>query len=84
MQEYDDEIRKAKEPILRELLGLFEVHIRAGEIIPLPLPLYEILLIGPRAELARRWLSGGGGLDLDQAAEYLPERIWRSVAPKEG
>jgi AcrR family transcriptional regulator len=83
MQEYEADIRKAKEPILRELMGLFEAHIRAGEIIPLPLPLYEILLIGPLAELARRWLSGGSGLDLDQAAEHLPERIWRSVAPKD-
>jgi AcrR family transcriptional regulator len=84
MQEYEDEIRKAKEPILRELMGLFATHIQAGEMIPLPLPLYEILLIGPLAELARRWLSGGSGLDLDQAAEYLPERIWQSVAPREG
>jgi AcrR family transcriptional regulator len=84
MQQYEAEIRKAKEPILRKLMGLFAEHIRAGEMIPLPLPLYEILLIGPLAELARRWLSGGSGLDLDQAAEHLPERIWRSVAPREG
>jgi AcrR family transcriptional regulator len=83
MQQYDDDIRRAKEPILHELMALFEPHIRAGDMVALPLPLYEILLIGPLAELARRWLSGGSGLDLDHAAEHLPERIWRSVEPKE-
>jgi AcrR family transcriptional regulator len=82
MQQYADEIRQAKGPILQELMSLFEPHIRAGEMIALPLPLYEILLIGPLAELARRWLSGGSGLDLDAAWEYLPERIWLSVEPK--
>jgi AcrR family transcriptional regulator len=83
MQQYEDDIRRAKEPILQELMVLFEPHIRAGDMMALPLPLYEILLIGPLAELARRWLSGGSGLDLDLAAEHLPERIWRSMEPKE-
>ncbi|HYX33548.1 MAG TPA: TetR/AcrR family transcriptional regulator [Oligoflexus sp.] len=83
MQQYEQEIRQAKEPILQELMALFEPHIRAGELIALPLPLYEILLIGPLAELARRWLSGGSGLDLEAAWEFLPERIWQSVQPKE-
>jgi AcrR family transcriptional regulator len=83
MEQYEKDIRDAKQPLLQELMALFEGHIRAGEMIALPLPLYEILLIGPLAELARRWLSGGSGLDLNAAAEHLPERIWRAVEPKE-
>ncbi len=83
MQQYADAIRRSKEPILSELMGFFAPHIRAGDMIDLPLPLYEILLIGPLAELARRWLSGGSALDMDAAWEHLPERIWKSVEPKE-
>jgi AcrR family transcriptional regulator len=83
MEQYEREIRDAKQPLLQELMALFEPHIRAGEMIALPLPLYEILLIGPLAELARRWLSGGSALDWNAAVEHLPERIWRAVEPKE-
>jgi AcrR family transcriptional regulator len=83
MQQYEEDIRRAKQPILEALMALFEPHIRAREVIGLPLPLYEILLIGPLAELARRWLSGGSGLDMDAAWDHLPERIWRSVQPEE-
>ncbi|MFG3604665.1 hypothetical protein [Micromonospora chersina] len=53
----------------------------AGEFATLPEPLVEMLLIGPVAETARRWLAGVPGIDLGQAARVLPDRIWRSLAP---
>ncbi len=83
MQQYADELSRAKDPILSQLMDFFAPHIQAGEMIALPLPLYEILLIGPLAELARRWLSGGSAIDMDDAWKHLPERIWTSVKPKE-
>jgi hypothetical protein len=53
-------------------------HVDAGIIVDLPSPLTEMLVIGPVAEVARRWFAGAPGLDLDQAADPLPERVWRS------
>jgi hypothetical protein len=38
-----------------------------------------MLVIGPVAETARRWLAGAPGIDLTTAAAVLPERIWRSI-----
>lgn len=83
MRQYAKDIREVKEPILQELMGLFEPHIRAGDMLRLPLPLFEILLIGPLAELARHWLSGSSSLDMGAAWEILPECIWQSVQLKE-
>ena len=42
-------------------------------------PLTEMLVIGPVAEAARRWLGGAPDIDLTTAARLLPERIWHSV-----
>jgi AcrR family transcriptional regulator len=83
MQHYEKDIRELKAPIFQELMGLFEPHIRGGDMLRLPLPLYEILLIGPLAELARHWLSGSSGLDMEAVWKILPECIWQSVQPKE-
>ena len=41
-------------------------------------PLTEMLLIGPVAELSRRWLSGAD-IDLARAAKLLPPRIWAAL-----
>src|SRR3712207_7429013 len=49
----------------------------------IPEPLVEVLLIGPVAETARRWLSGMPGLDIADAIEVLPERIWQSLRARD-
>ncbi|GAA0389323.1 hypothetical protein Acor_60030 [Acrocarpospora corrugata] len=54
-------------------------HIAAGTVADLPVPLLEMLLIGPLSEVTRRWLSGAPGIDLAEAARVLPEPIWRSL-----
>lgn len=45
----------------------------------MPEALLEMLIIGPVAEVARRWLAGAPGSDIEEASRLLPERIWRSV-----
>lgn len=41
----------------------------------------EVLVMGPLAEAARRWLSSTYEIDLTEAARYLPDHIWRSLRP---
>ncbi|APE26000.1 MULTISPECIES: TetR/AcrR family transcriptional regulator [Streptomyces] len=50
-----------------------------GDIAPLPGPLLEVLLIGPVAVAAHRWLATPEDIDLNQAARVLSDRIWASV-----
>ena len=73
------QINAAKAPQLEAVAGWLRPHIASGELVDLPEPLIEVLLIGPVAETARRWLSGMPGLDIGQAARVLPERVWQSL-----
>lgn len=73
-------IAEAREPRLAPLLAWALRHVEAGELLPLPPPLFEMLVIGPVAETARRWLAGDPRIDLDEAARLLAPRIWASVA----
>lgn len=73
-----DMIAAVKLPRLARISEWLSPHVAAGSIVDLPDPLTEMLLIGPVAELSRRWLSDPT-LDLTTAAEHLPDRIWASV-----
>ena len=42
--------------------------------------LMEVVVVGPAAEFARRWLSGAPGLEMDAALKALPDAVWRSIA----
>ena len=68
-----------KAPRLERIVGALRPHVRSGAIVALREPLLEMLIIGPVAEIARRWLAGAPGIDLAEAARLVPERIWRSV-----
>jgi AcrR family transcriptional regulator len=72
-------IAAAKAPRIDALLAWLRPHVVAGRVVDLPAWLVEMLLIGPVAETARRWLAGASGIDLVQAARILPERVWRSL-----
>ncbi|WP_329124153.1 TetR/AcrR family transcriptional regulator [Streptomyces sp. NBC_01465] len=74
-------LRDAQEARLSPLAAWVQQHIDSGELAVLPVPLIEGLVMGPVVATARRWLSGVGDVDLDEAARVLPERIWRSLAP---
>ena len=64
---------------LEALRAWFRPHLVAGAMAPLPEQLVEMLLIGPVAETARRWLAGDPTVDLDAAERLLPERVWASL-----
>ena len=68
-----------KAPRLERIVATIRPHVRSGAIVDLSEPLLEMLIIGPVAEIARRWLAGAPGIDLDEAARVVPERVWRSV-----
>jgi len=72
-------IAAAKKPAIEPIVEWVRPHVLAGRIVDLPDALLEMLIIGPVAETARRYLAGVPGLDLDEAIRVLPERIWRSV-----
>jgi hypothetical protein len=74
-------IAAEKQPRMARLLTWLHPHLESGAVAALPLPLIEMLLIGPAAETARRWLSGAPSIDLAQAETELPPRIWRSLTP---
>ncbi|MCZ7459709.1 TetR/AcrR family transcriptional regulator [Streptomyces sp. WMMC940] len=76
-----DRIRAAKAVMLGGIVDWMRPRIEAGEILPIPEPLVEALVIGPVAETARRWLASTYDIDLAQAARILPDRIWRSLRP---
>ncbi|MCB5178986.1 TetR/AcrR family transcriptional regulator [Streptomyces antimicrobicus] len=76
-----EEIRAAKESQLADITAWMGTRMAKGEIVPLPGPLVEVLVMGPVAEAARRWLASTYDLDLDEAARALPDAIWRSLAP---
>jgi AcrR family transcriptional regulator len=68
-----------KAPRLERIVAALRPHVRSGAVVALPEPILEMLIIGPVAEIARRWLAGAPGIELDEAARLVPERIWRSV-----
>lgn len=76
-----DQIRAAKEPMREAIAAWLGPRIESGEVAPVPPELIEVLVIGPLAETARRWLSSTYDMDMRQAARVLPDRIWRSLRP---
>jgi AcrR family transcriptional regulator len=74
-----DAISAMKGPRLERMARWLAPHVRDGAVVDLPDPLTEMLLIGPVAELSRRWLAGATDIDLGVAARVLPDRIWASV-----
>lgn len=72
-------IAAAKAPRMARMAAWLAPHVAGGSVVELPEPLLEMLLIGPVAELSRRWLAGATELDLTQAAGVLPDRIWAAL-----
>ncbi|MDC3954018.1 TetR/AcrR family transcriptional regulator [Polyangium jinanense] len=72
-------IAASKQDRIAAISAWLRPHVKAGRIVALPEPLIEMLVIGPVAETARRWLAGAPEIDLDEAARELPERIWQAL-----
>lgn len=81
LPEHADVVAELKAPRIARLVEWMVPHIKAGEVAPLSPATMEMLLIGPVAETARRWLACDPAIDLDEAADVLPSRIWRSLQP---
>ncbi|MFF2013329.1 TetR/AcrR family transcriptional regulator [Streptomyces sp. NPDC058195] len=73
------QIRGAQEARLAPLLAWLHTHQASGELVGLPLPVLESLIMGPVTAIARRWLSIGD-VDLAEAERTMAEHIWRSVS----
>ncbi|OLF16940.1 TetR/AcrR family transcriptional regulator [Actinophytocola xanthii] len=73
-------IEAVKAPRMRRIRAWLAPHVAAGSIVDLPDPLLEMLLIGPVAELSRRWLAGAVDLHPSRAARLLPDRVWASLS----
>jgi AcrR family transcriptional regulator len=76
-------IAREKAPRLERIFAWLRPHVRAGVVVNLPEPLIEMVVVGPVAETARRFLAGAPDIDLDEAARLLPERIWRALRRRE-
>lgn len=77
-----EEISAAKSVMLQPMAQWFGARVAKGEIATMPGPVIEVLVMGPVAETARRWLSSTYEIDLDEAAKLLPDSIWRSLRPQ--
>ncbi|WP_330241330.1 TetR/AcrR family transcriptional regulator [Streptomyces sp. NBC_00525] len=74
------QIRGAQEARIAPLAAWLHAHRESGELVALPLPVLESLILGPVTGIARRWLALGD-IDIEEAARTVPEHIWRSVSP---
>ncbi|MFC8790252.1 TetR/AcrR family transcriptional regulator [Streptomyces cinereoruber] len=74
-----EEIRAVKESFRQSVAAWLRPRIEAGEIAPVPEALIEAVVIGPIAEVARRWLSSTYEADLAEARRVLPDLIWQSL-----
>ncbi|MFD9794287.1 TetR/AcrR family transcriptional regulator [Streptomyces sp. NPDC059070] len=81
LADHADEIRRVKAERLRGIAEWLRPRVEAGEIVAIPSPLIDVLILGPAAETARRWLSSAYDIDLAEAARILPDRVWRSLQP---
>lgn len=77
-----DELVDFKRELVSPFVRWFQAHIDSGAIVDLPPALMEVVVIGPAAEWARRWLAQGPGLDLPTALRTLPDTVWRSIAAR--
>ncbi|MFD9907343.1 TetR/AcrR family transcriptional regulator [Streptomyces sp. NPDC059063] len=75
------QVMAVKETKFAPIAAWMQPRVAAGEVVPLPAHLIEVLVLGPVAETAHRWLSSTYEVDLDEAARVLPDRIWRSLRP---
>lgn len=76
-----EEIHAARSAQLKVLADWIAPRVARGEFAAVSTSTIEVLVIGPAAEAARRWLSDGYHLDLGRTERDLPERVWRSLRP---
>ncbi|MEU5821473.1 MULTISPECIES: TetR/AcrR family transcriptional regulator [Streptomyces] len=73
------QLRGAQEARIAPLAAWLHAHRESGELVALPLPVLESLILGPVTSIARRWLAVGD-IDIEEAVRTVPYHIWRSVS----
>lgn len=68
-----------KQRAFAPLLTKFTGYVSDGALLEASPAMLEMLLIGPAAETARRWLSDDPSIDLAEARRLLPGATWRAV-----
>ncbi|MEU9462790.1 TetR/AcrR family transcriptional regulator [Streptomyces sp. NPDC048312] len=71
-------VRGAQEARLAPIAAWLHAHQASGQLVDLPLPVLESLILGPVTGIVRRWLSVGD-IDMEEAVRTVPDHIWRSV-----
>ncbi|MFB8208850.1 MULTISPECIES: TetR/AcrR family transcriptional regulator [unclassified Streptomyces] len=74
------QLRGAQEARIAPLAAWLHAHQESGELVALPIPVLESLILGPVTSIARRWLAVGD-IDIEEAIRTVPYHIWRSVSP---
>ncbi|MFJ7628879.1 TetR/AcrR family transcriptional regulator [Streptomyces sp. NPDC097595] len=74
------QLRGAQEARIAPLAAWLHGHQESGELVALPIPVLESLILGPVTSIARRWLAVGD-IDIEEAIRTVPYHIWRSVSP---
>lgn len=76
LQAEEAQLRAATLDFVREV----QSALQSGQLLALPPPLYQPIVLGPAIEFCRHWLSGRSGkLRPSQVAEALAEAAWRAV-----
>jgi AcrR family transcriptional regulator len=70
-----------KGPLLAPLFERAAGFVAAGQLRRIEPQYFEIIVIGPVAELSRRWLAGSPGLELRKSRAVVAELIWAALAP---
>ncbi|MFG2564921.1 TetR/AcrR family transcriptional regulator [Streptomyces sp. NPDC048567] len=74
------QLRGAQEARIAPLAAWLHAHQESGELVALPIPVLESLILGPVTSIARRWLAVGD-IDIEEAIRTVSYHIWRSVSP---
>lgn len=61
MLNHQDQIMAFKGEFYAAIMQWMQPHIASGEIIALPPWAYDVIMMGPAHEFARRWLAAGSG-----------------------
>lgn len=78
---YRDQIMAFKGAFYAAIMTWMQPHIASGEIIALPPWAYDVIMMGPAHEFARRWLAGMREMPLETAQAVIADAIWRAIQP---
>ncbi|MBP7734947.1 MAG: TetR/AcrR family transcriptional regulator [Spirochaetes bacterium] len=79
VRQYADEIAAARNLSMITIAAAIHSLADTGQFVKLPEFMYEMIIIGPAAETARRWLDGDPAVDIARAEKDLPDRILRAL-----